>query len=136
MLVQVVDTPREFNFVGTAAATTSTIELGTFDLSGCRNAGLAVRIHSATILTTGTVVVKAYPAWPWEGAQQTQFADSSAVGTVSFDAGYQATTGGFKSAALSSMSSPAVRLTVEGTQPSSAGALKAVLTVGLELYQS
>jgi hypothetical protein len=135
MLIHVIDAPREFDFAGTAAASTSVVELGTFDLAGARNFAVAARIHSATILTTGTIVVKAYPAWPWDGAPMIRYADGTAAASVSFDVAYHATGGAYKGDE-SLAEAPAVRLTVEGTQPSSAGGLKAMLTIGLMLFNS
>lgn len=137
MIGEVVNPPRTFDFGQTAAGQTSVIELGTYDLAGVRNAGLAVRIHSAHIGTGASMSIKAYGAWPWPNDQLVQFSDSTPFGNVFLDHALDNTTGAFKSGSLTSIAAPFVRLTAEGSQPGGGAVnLSATITVGLELYSA
>ncbi len=135
MEIRVIDIPRVFDFANTVAGGTSMIDLGTFDTLGARAVGIAVRIHSAGIGTNGTINVKANAAWPYEGAPQVQFVESTNAANIPLTSTLNATTGALETAEANNFAAPALRISVEGVQPGGgAVTLNATLTISLLLY--
>ncbi len=100
-----------------------------------QSATLVVRIEAATIGTGGTVTVQAYAEWPDDSERSRVYVDGTALGTITLSSSTVSPDLERVSLLTSAVAgAPALRVTVKGTQPGTAGNLEVTLSVGLVVH--
>lgn len=121
---------RTFTFSNTALSSTIEIPLvRALDTLSAKSLDLIVRVHSVTIGSGASILVKAYAISLTSEEPDTDFINSTAVATVTLN---NSTTA--PSLSLGSLSTPfghMVRITISGTQAGSSQTITATLSIDL-----
>lgn len=125
-----ITTRRTFTFTNTALS--STIEVPVvraLDIADAKALELLVRVHSVTIGSGASLLIKAYAISLTSEEPDTDFLNSTALATVTLSS--STTAPSLSLAALTTPFGHMVRITVSGTQAGSSQTITATLSIDL-----